>query len=108
MVGVVEKWNPHAHIRQDLFGCLDLVAVGGVHGGFGTYGIQTTTGDNLAARVAKLRSDEIRGRVAALLVADWTVHVHGWRKLKSGRWEVRIFDMKQGKEIEWPGSGTTP
>jgi hypothetical protein len=24
---VVEKWNPHARIRQDLFGCIDIVAL---------------------------------------------------------------------------------
>lgn len=24
---VVEKWNPHAMIRQDLFGCFDLIVV---------------------------------------------------------------------------------
>lgn len=24
---VVEKWNPHAHVRQDLFGFVDIVAV---------------------------------------------------------------------------------
>ena len=26
--GMVEKWNPYAHIRQDLFGIIDIVAMG--------------------------------------------------------------------------------
>ena len=27
IAAVVEKWNPHARIRQDLFGCIDIVAI---------------------------------------------------------------------------------
>jgi hypothetical protein len=26
-VAVVERWNPHARIRQDLFGVIDLLAI---------------------------------------------------------------------------------
>ncbi|MHB1530468.1 MAG: hypothetical protein ACYCXT_13820 [Acidiferrobacteraceae bacterium] len=28
LVQVVEKWNPHAGVRQDLFGIIDVLAVG--------------------------------------------------------------------------------
>jgi hypothetical protein len=28
LVQVVERWNPHARIRQDLYGCIDVLAVG--------------------------------------------------------------------------------
>jgi hypothetical protein len=27
-VQVVEHWNPHARVRQDLFSCLDVLAIG--------------------------------------------------------------------------------
>jgi hypothetical protein len=48
---VVEKWNPHARIRQDLFGCIDLVVLDGEAGG--VLGVQVTSGSAHAARVKK-------------------------------------------------------
>lgn len=53
---VVEKWNPHAHIRQDLFGCIDIIAV---FPGFGILAVQATSGEggNHAARRAKAISE---------------------------------------------------
>lgn len=27
-----------------------------------------------------------------VLAAGWTIKVHGWRKLKNGRWECREID----------------
>lgn len=49
---VVERWNPHAKIRQDLFGCIDIIAV---FPGFGVLAVQATSGEggNHAARRAK-------------------------------------------------------
>jgi hypothetical protein len=29
LVAVVERWNPHAKIRQDLFGVVDVLAIHG-------------------------------------------------------------------------------
>ena len=51
MAAVVEKWNPHAKIRQDLFGFLDIVAI--VPGGSGVLGIQACTTGNMMKRIAK-------------------------------------------------------
>lgn len=64
---VVERWNPHAHIRQDLFGVIDIVAIvppdtDGEHGynvpGF-ILGIQACSGSggDHAARRAKIAAE---------------------------------------------------
>lgn len=75
---VVEKWNPHARIRQDLFGIIDVIAVRDGE----TLGVQTTSAGNVAARIRKIAESE---HVAALRSAGWTLRVHGWAK-KGGRW----------------------
>jgi hypothetical protein len=80
LVQVVERWNPHARIRQDLFGVLDVLAVG-----TDIVGVQATSGSNTAARVRKLQAS---ASLPVLKAAGVRVLVHGWRKLK-GRWSVR-------------------
>ena len=47
---VVERWNPFAKVRVDLFGVIDVVAC---MPGVGVLGIQVTSGTNHAARRAK-------------------------------------------------------
>lgn len=84
-VAVVERWNPHARIRQDLFGVLDLLAVRDGQ----TLGVQTTSGSNVAARARKIAEAE---QVPALRKAGWLLHVHGWRKGANGRWALREVD----------------
>ncbi len=46
---VVERWNMHAKVRVDLFGCIDIVAMG--HGVI--LGVQACAGSSHAARKAK-------------------------------------------------------
>ncbi len=81
---VVEKWNPFAKIRQDLFGCIDIVAVREVRThGFAivspgqTIGIQATSTGNIGARVKK--SIALPGLLTWLLAGNhfW---VCGWSK----------------------------
>jgi len=43
LVAVVERWNPHAKIRQDLFGVVDVLAI---HGG-DTIAVQATSDSNV-------------------------------------------------------------
>lgn len=80
-VAVVERWNPHARIRQDAFGILDLIAVQGRR----TIGVQTTSASNMAARMRKIQES---AAYPLLKAAGWRVEVHGWRK-RSGRWICR-------------------
>ena len=69
---VVEHWNPHAKIRQDLWGC-DIIAV---RRGVPPTLVQTTTASNQAARIAKLQA---LPSTAFLLRAGWEIVVHGWK-----------------------------
>lgn len=79
---IVEHWNPFARIRQDLYGFIDIIAVGEGE----TVGVQTTTSSNMAARATKIR---LSTSLPALLRSGWRIVVHGWVKRKNGRWEVR-------------------
>jgi hypothetical protein len=84
LVQVVERWNPHAGVRQDLFGIVDVLAVGA-----DIVGVQATSGSNVAKRVTKLTESEA---LPILRRAGVRVLVHGWRKLR-GRWTLREVDL---------------
>ena len=86
MCQVVEKWNPHVRIRQDLFGCIDVVAVGNGE----TIGIQSTSDRNVSARVRKI--EDLPETVAILRDAGWRIVVEGWKKPKH-RWQSREVDV---------------
>lgn len=84
---VVERWNPFAKVRQDLFGFIDLVAMTGTQ----IVGIQATSGANVAARITKIRENP---KSEEWLRSGGRLFVHGWRKLKSsGRWECREIEI---------------
>jgi hypothetical protein len=84
-VALVERWNAFARKRQDLFGFIDLVALNGD----GITGVQTTTAQNLAARVSKILAEP---QAKEWLLAGGLIEVHGWRKGgprgKRKRWVV--------------------
>lgn len=82
---VVEKWNAHRKIRQDLFGFGDVLCIRRGE----TALVQTTSLDNLASRIAKIAEHE---NVGAVREAGWRILVHGWRKV-NGRWECREVDV---------------
>lgn len=82
---MVERWNPYARIRQDLFGILDILGISGVAGG-GFVGVQTTTASNVAARRTKIRAS-LAAR--AWLLAGGRIEIHGWRKVKN-RWACNV------------------
>ena len=84
-VAIVEHWNSFARIRQDLFGIIDLLAVRGTE----TLGVQTTSSTNVAARIRKLEESPM---LSILREANWSIHVHGWRKV-GNRWQVRSVDI---------------
>lgn len=82
LVEVVERWNPHARRRVDLFGFVDVIAVGlPDHNGLA---VQTTSADNVSARLRKIAEHPNLPHVRA---AGWEIRVHGWRK-RGGRWEL--------------------
>ena len=82
---VVERWNPYARIRQDLFGFGDVICLGDGE----VILVQTTSGSNMAARIAKIADHP---NLAAVRKSGIKIVVHGWRRLKSG-WAVRETDV---------------
>ena len=83
---VVERWNPHAKIRHDLFGVVDVLAVREGE----TLAVQATTGSNAAARVKKIADAEATADIRA---AGWRFEVWGWRKNSVGRWVCKVMDV---------------
>lgn len=84
---VVERWNPYAKVRHDLFGFVDVVAM---RPGTGLLAVQATSGANVAARLDKLASEP---RTAVWLRSGGLLEVWGWRKTgprgKRKTWAVR-------------------
>jgi hypothetical protein len=107
-VAIVEHWNPHAHIRQDLFGVFDLLAVD--PNGFGVIGIQVKGQSGTADGVTKLRESAI---LEPWLRCLNRVLVVGWRKLKvkrggkAVRWHPRVVELYADREeiLEDPPPG---
>lgn len=77
-VEVVEKWNPHARIRQDLFGIVDVLAIRPGE----TLAVQATSASNVSSRLHKIADSP---KIGDIREAGWTFHVHGWKKIKN-RW----------------------
>lgn len=83
-VAIVEHWNPFAHIRQDLYGFIDLVAMQDLLKS-GLLGVQTTSATNFATRIKK--SMAIPALKLWLKTGNRFV-VHGWKKTVKG-WECK-------------------
>lgn len=84
---VVEKWVPHANVRQDLYGIIDII---GIHHETGeVLAVQATSYSNVSARVKKCLASE---NLELIRRAGWKLQVHGWRK-KGARWTVRTVTV---------------
>lgn len=114
---IVEKWNPHVGIRQDLWGWCDIVAIEPGRSvppqhddatGYMTppqlVFVQCTTQANASARVAKIQAWD---KLPHLLGVGVRVEVWGWakrgargkRKLWSVR-RVRVVGLKPEDVVE--------
>ena len=78
LVQVVEVWNHHAFIRQDLFGIIDILAIRGGD----TIAVQCTSRGNMNARIRKMSESDA---LPHLRKAGWTILAHGWAKRKVKR-----------------------
>jgi hypothetical protein len=84
-VAIVEKWNPHVRIRQDLFGFIDLLAIRKGE----TLAVQTTS-TGVSSRIKKIMESDYLPKVRD---AGWRIIVHGWRKNSKGRYVLRVEDI---------------
>lgn len=80
----VERWNPFARIRQDLWG-FDVIAAKRGEAVL----VQCTTAPNMAARITKIAEldSTLRLREAGFRLLVW-----GWKKVKN-RWTVVERDI---------------
>ena len=97
-VAVTERWNQFAKVRQDLFGFVDLIAMA-PH--LGIMAVQTTSGDNASARVAKILNEP---RAGIWLASGGKIVVHAWRQVgergKRKTWQCRSISVTaEGAEM---------
>ena len=92
VAGVVERWIPQTRRRLDLFGFIDIVALGP----WGTIGIQCTTSANQAARRTKIIT-ECSAAARRWLEAGNRIQIWAWSKKgprgKRKTWQVTITEI---------------
>lgn len=92
---VVEKWIPRANVRKDLFGFIDIVAVGNGE----TVGVQSTSYSNISSRRKKIIDSEY---LEPLLNSGWRIIIQGWKSKKVGkvkRWECKEEEVKLENKV---------
>ena len=88
LCAIVEKWNPYVRIRQDLWGFADILAIKGDE----SLLVQTTSGSNVSARLAKIENN--------VQAAMWKcspnrkIVVHGWAK-RGARGERKLWTCRE-------------
>ena len=85
---VVEWFDQRAQKRRDLFGFLDILALGVGH----VLGVQSCIRNDIATRVAKIVNHR---NLPAVRRAGVRIQVWGWGLMASGQWEVRIVDLTE-------------
>jgi hypothetical protein len=84
---ITERWNPFAHIRQDLYGFIDVLAIKEKE----IVGIQACAGASHAARRAKIAAEP---NAKLWLLAGGKIALVSWSKMgergKAKRWKERI------------------
>ena len=87
---IVERWNPHTRIRQDLFGFADLLCI---KEGFSPLLVQVTS-SGWSSRIRKIQAEPL-SKLA--LASGFEIEVHGWRKLKTNknRMTIKIIPITQ-------------
>jgi hypothetical protein len=85
-VATVEYYNSFTKRKHDLFGCIDLLAIGNGE----TLAIQVTSKSNMSARIHKIEDSPA---LIEMIRSNWRVIVHGWFKAKNGRFELKEFEF---------------
>jgi hypothetical protein len=101
-IAIAEYWNSFTRQRKDLFGFIDIVALGDNK----TWGIQCTSTGNISARIKKITT-VCRESALAWLKAGNAIEVIGWskkgskgkRKLwQSTRRDITVIDFEESNE----------
>jgi len=86
MVATVEYYNAYTRRKHDLFGCIDLLAIGNGE----TLAIQVTSKSNMSARIKKI---EDSAALPEMLRSGWRILVHGWFRKPNGRYDLKEFEF---------------
>ena len=82
---VVERYDTFTRRRHDLFGIIDILAVGNGC----TYAIQVTSRSNMSSRREKIMQAP---ELPAMLAAKWVVELRGYDK-PGNRWRLKSERM---------------
>ena len=83
---VVESYNSFTKRKKDMFGILDMVAIGNEE----TLGIQMTSKSNMSSRIKKIQESDY---FVELLRSKWRIIVIGWFKKPNGRDDFKEFEF---------------
>lgn len=93
---VTEHWNAFAHIRQDLFGFVDMIVLDGLGGG--PLAVQVTSDGNVSARVEKILAEP---RAALWLKSPARIEVWGYGK-KGAAGKRKLWTLRRVPITEIP------
>ena len=85
LCAIVEKWNMHAKIRQDLYGFIDVLAIKDED----IVGVQACTGGDVSTRMHKI----IEHANYPSVIKAMRIVIHGWRKSAAGKWTLREVEL---------------
>jgi len=88
---IVERWNHHTKIRQDLFGFADLLCI---KKGCSPLLVQVTS-SGWSSRIRKIQAEPLS---ELALASGFDIEVHGWRKLKTNKNKMTIKIIPITKE----------
>ena len=83
---VVESYNSFTKRKKDMFGILDMVAIGNEE----TLVIQMTSKSNMSSRIKKIQESDY---FVELLRSKWRIIVIGWFKKPNGRYDFKEFEF---------------
>jgi hypothetical protein len=86
LVATVEHYNSFTRRKHDLFGCIDLLAIGNGE----TLAIQVTSRSNMSARIKKIQDAEA---LPEMLRSKWRIIVHGWDKGTNNKYRLKEFEF---------------
>lgn len=85
MVATVEHYNSFTKRKHDLFGCIDLLAIGNNE----TVAVQVTSKGHLSERKHKIEEAEA---YPEMLRSGWRIVLHGWFK-ENNRWKLKEVEL---------------
>ena len=91
IVAKVEYWNSFTHHRVDLFGLIDLLCLAKND----RIGVQTTSYTHIADHRQKALQSVF---LVPILQSGIRYVLHGWKKGKTGRWELKEEEMVLGED----------